>query len=235
MANDAKKVEEEIPPEAATEESSKPSACTSKRPAEISGNDDDGEDDHESASKRARSGDDESATAAPLDLAVTLGYKPGDRLEVQWEIEMNDKVEMRWWGCTLEPHDGRTEDSVAIRVLHYDAYPEAGFEECRDDVIFMGHDLLVTPDSQTQLKFRREGDEAVVWYNEGDLDEQLNSILMGALNNHKTAWNTLTAAQQASIADKIATKKERLMEVLKGHKAVITSATIKDILQQAFG
>ena len=164
-------------------------------------------------------------------------FKPGDRLEVQWEVEDEGDVVTRWWGATLEAHDGRTEDSVAIRVLDYDPFPEKGFpERSREDVIFLGNDLLVSPDSQTQLTFRREGDsEPVVWYNEGGLNEQLNKILMGALDNHKAAWNGLDPAQQAVIAEKIKHKKEKLMEVLRDQKSVITPSGIKDILQQAFG
>ncbi len=82
------------------------------------------------------------------------------------------------------------------------------------------------------ISYGRE--EEVFWYNEGDLDEQLNAILKGALDKNKNAWGGLNPAQQAMIAEKIATKKEKLMEVLKAHNDVITSATIKDILQKAF-
>jgi hypothetical protein len=44
----------------------------------------------------------------------------------------------------------------------------------------------------------------------------------------------LNPATQAIIAEKIALKKDKLMEVLRAHNDVITSATIKDILQKAF-
>jgi hypothetical protein len=55
-----------------------------------------------------------------LDLAVTLGYKTGDRIEIQWELEKQGETDVHWWGATLLEHDGRTTDSVAIRTILYD-------------------------------------------------------------------------------------------------------------------
>lgn len=56
----------------------------------------------------------------PLDLAVMFGLKEGDRLEVEWEIDHEDgKKEVHWWGATLLKHDGRTEDTVAIRQVFF--------------------------------------------------------------------------------------------------------------------
>lgn len=178
------------------------------------------------AEKRAK-------TEAPLDLAVTLGYKDGDRIEVEWEIENdNEDKTVHWWGATLLKHDGRTEDSVAIRQLLYDPYKD--FESSKEDVIFLGDDLLVSPDSQNQLKFRREGEDEVTWYNEGDLNQKLNTILMGALTKNETAWKILPPARQALIASKIASKKEKLIEALRDHDGVITSDTIQEVMQKAF-
>jgi hypothetical protein len=123
---------------------------------------------------------------------------------------------------------------ILLFFLLYCRYPEMGFTSCKDDVVFLGDDLIVSPDSQTQLNYRREGEEEISWLSQNDLDEQLNGILMGALDKNKNAWKSLDPAQQALIAEKISTKKEKLMEVLKSHNEVITSATIKDILQKAF-
>jgi hypothetical protein len=196
----------------------------------------DTEDCHSSASedeggspKRPRS------ESVPLDLAPTLGLKVGDRIDVHWEIEKNNgETYAHWWGAELLEHDGRTTDEVAIRTIQYDAKPELGFSSCTDDVIFLGDDIIVSPDSQTQLHYRREGQEEVFWYNEGDLDAQLNSILMGALDKNRGAWKNLSPVQQAVIAEKIAGKKEKLKEALKSRNEVITSAIIKDVLQKAF-
>jgi hypothetical protein len=123
---------------------------------------------------------------------------------------------------------------ILLFLLLYYRYPEMGFRSCKDDVVFLGDDLIVSPDSQTQLNYRREGEEEILWLSQNDLDEQLNGILMGALDKKKNAGKSLDPAQQALIAEKISTKKEKLMEVLKSHNEVITSATIKDILQKAF-
>ena len=181
---------------------------------------------------------DENNNGAPLDLAVTIGYNPGDRIEVQWEVETDDgDIVVKWWGATLKTFDGRTTDSVAIRTLHYDACPELGFSEPNDeDVVFLGPDLLVSPDATTQLQYRREGEEEdVLWLNEDEMDEQLNAILMGALAKNQGAWQKLPAAQQAMIADKIKNQKEVLLKVLKSKKEIITSSSIKDILKETFG
>jgi hypothetical protein len=175
---------------------------------------------------------DKTDNSSQLDLAVTLGYKEGDRLEVQWEIENdNGEIEVHWWGATLLKHDGRTEDSVAIRQLLYDAYKD--FEPSKEDVIFIGYDELASPDSQNQMKFRREGQEEVLWYNEGDLEQTLNGILMGAMTKNQNTWKTLPQAQQAAIAEKIAAKKEKLMAALRDHVGVITSETIQGLMQTA--
>jgi hypothetical protein len=124
---------------------------------------------------------------------------------------------------------------VAIRVLDYDPLPAMGFaERSKEEVLFMGDDLLISPDSQTQLNFRREGQETIKWYSEGDLADQINNILSGALETHKNVWSKLPAAKQAEIAEQIAQKKERLMEVLKNQTEVITSDKINAILQTAF-
>lgn len=196
----------------------------------------------------------------PLDLAETLGLKAGDRLEVQWEIhdeEGNDidhnnnnnndqdgespttTTRTIWWKATLLEHDGRTTDSVAIRVLDYDPQPGMGFpDRSQEDVIFLGHDLVVSPDDDSiQLTFRREGEtelDQVFWYTEENLDEQLNSILMGALQKNEVAWCALPASAQAAIAEKIQKKKEELKERLRSQNKIITPETIKEILAQAF-
>jgi hypothetical protein len=73
------------------------------------------EEDSDSA-KRPRTEDE------ALDLAVTLGYKTGDRIEIQWELEKQGETDVHWWGATLLEHDGRTTDSVAIRTILYDEY-----------------------------------------------------------------------------------------------------------------
>lgn len=193
-------------------------------------------------SLKRRAPEDEDAASSPmekrakteaLDLAVTLGFKDGDRLEVEWEIENdNGETTVHWWGATLLEHDGRTEDSVAIRQLKYD--PHQSFESSVEDVIFLGSNLLVSPDSQNQLTFRREGEEEVQWYNEGDLNESLNKILMTAMSKNSEAWKTLSPARQAMIAEKIASKKEKLIEALRGHNGIITSETIQDVMAKAF-
>jgi hypothetical protein len=64
----------------------------------------------------------QNSSGPPLDLAEVFGFKQGDSLEVQWDVEMEGEKSTKWWGATLDPFDGRTEDGVAVRVLHYDAF-----------------------------------------------------------------------------------------------------------------
>ena len=218
---------------AASEE--KKNAASLKRKAEDdrtannnSSTDTEDDDEASSSSKRPKS------ESVPLDLAPKLGLKVGDRIEVHWEIEkQNGETYAHWWGAELLKHDGRTTDNVAIRTIQYDAKPELGFNSCQDDIIFLGEDLIVTPDSQTQLHYRREGQEEVFWYDEGDLDAQLNSILMGALDKNRGSWKNLSPIQQALIAEKIASKKEKLKEALMARNEVITGDIIKEVLQNA--
>ena len=166
-----------------------------------------------------------------------MGLRAGDRIEVHWEIE-NDggEAHAHWWGATLLEHDGRPTDSVEVRKIRYDARPDLGFPtRAVEDVVFLGDDIVVSPDSQTQLHFRREGqEEDVYWYNDSDLDAQLNSILMGALDKNRDAWKNLSPVQQAIIAEKIAGKKEKLKEALKDRNEVITSDIIREVLRGAF-
>jgi hypothetical protein len=198
----------------------------------------------------------------PLDLANTLGYKDGDRVEVQWEIHMDENDDQKndgnveaiqedtssttttsvWWKATLLEFDGRTIDSVAIRCLLYDARPDLGFPEpSKEDVIFMGHDLLVSPhDESVQLKYKREGlteeENQLLVCNDDQLDEQLNQIVMATLQKNQHVWKAMPAAAQAAIAEKMQKMKEKMKEKLRalGPHVVITSETIRQLLTQSF-
>jgi hypothetical protein len=159
-------------------------------------------------------------------------------------------VTVHWWKATVLEHDGRTTDSVAIRSLLYDARPDLGFPEIsKEDVVFMGRDVLVPanevdsadwendPDAVSRMPFRRvNDDEEITFYNDDDLEEQLNYVLMGAFNKNQQRWRNMPASQQAVIAEMIKKKKEQLKKVIKEeakHK-VITSETIKEILARIF-
>lgn len=190
------------------------------------------------------------ASDAPLDLANTLGYKDGDRIEVQWEIHNDDDdddsetktTKTVWWNATLLEHDGRTTDSVAIRSLLYDARPDLGFPEpSKEDVVFLGHDLLVSPhDDAVQLKYKREGlteeENQLLVCNDDQLDDQLNQIVMGTLEKNRQAWKAMPPAAQAAIAEKMQKMKEKMKEKLRalGPHVVITSETIQQLLAQSF-
>lgn len=183
----------------------------------------------EPTSKRSRTtaeenDDEEEEPTETVDLAVQLGFKNGDRLQVEWELvdpdaeDNNGEEQMttRWWGCTLLPHDGRTEDTVAIRTLDYDPYPQGGFpERSQEDVIFLSHEILISPETHAEFRYRPEG--VIQFNNEEETRGAINEILMDAMKKHAGTWNTLTPAQQASIAEGIAQKKEQLVEAIMSH------------------
>jgi hypothetical protein len=183
------------------------------------------------------------------DLAETMGFKAGDRLEVEWEIvdasstpgthEADDALaRTRWWGATLMEHDGRTEDSVAIRTLDYDPYVEGGFpDHSKEDVIFLGRDLLVDPVTQTELQFRRQGaeEEDTVYVGREDIESIVNATLAQALQRNQSSWNAMEPSKQAFIASMIAEKKEKLTELLSSHadaNGVVTADDMRTILTQ---
>jgi hypothetical protein len=207
--------------------------------------------------KRSRHEDDKQEEGEVLDLAVTLGLKVGDRFEVEWEITQDDSEESddaaaaaagagadgdakeetvttRWWGATLLEHDGRTEDSVAVRVLDYDPYPEGGFpEHSPEEVIFLGRDTLIDPNTHEEMHYRHEGDDdsSAVYLGREGVEEVVNETLANAMQKNSKSWNGLSRAQQASIADIIAQKKEKLLELLLGQpNGVVTTSEMHAII-----
>jgi hypothetical protein len=189
-----------------------------------------------------------------IDLAVSLGFKAGDRIEVEWEVAEGDEdgvLNTRWWGSTLKAHDGRTtSEGLAIRVLDYDPYPEGGFlQSSLEEVVFVSPNALVLPDSlehQTsdvvdELHFRREGEDETVTMNDESLREHLNDVLVDIMKAKRitTAFRNMDAAQQAQFAELIANGKEKLIETMQAQwdrtRKVITPEDIPGIMEQAFG
>jgi hypothetical protein len=172
-----------------------------------------------------------------LDLTLAIGLKPGDRLEVEWEIgdESDSKpTETRWWGATLLEHDGRTEDTVAVRVIDYDPYPEGGFSErSLEDVIFLQPDTLVDLETHEEMRFRREGEGEEIWFNRSQLEEVVNATLTNAMQKNSQAWKVLNSAQQATVASTVASKKEKLLDLLTSHQGFLTSNDMRSYLAQA--
>jgi hypothetical protein len=197
--------------------------------------------DEESHVAKRPCSNDTSTEGEVLDLAKTLGYKAGDRFEVQWDIgsdesEDNDAApDTRWWGASLLEHDGRTIDSVNIRVLNYDPYPEGGFpERSQEDVIFLGKDILANPETHEELNYRPEGEESgALWLGRGDVEEVVNATLDRALKKNSTAFANMSSAQQAAIASAVAEKKEKLLDLLLNHpNGVVTSNDMNSILSK---
>lgn len=181
-----------------------------------------------SSSKRPRHDDGEV-----LDLAQTMGLTTGDRLEVRWEIEMNDDTITRWWGASLLEHDGKTEEGVAVRVLEYDPFPDGGFpESSKEEVIFMRHDLLINYSSQEEAHYRLLSDDnsEVVWVRNDDIEDLVNTILTKAMQKTASNFSALPRSQQALLAEKIAEKKEKLVQLLKDHMEANRAAGVNRVL-----
>jgi len=143
--------------------------------------------------------------------------------------------ESRWWGATLLEHDGRTIDSVAIRTLDYDPYPDGGFpDRSLDDVIFIGPDTLVNhPSHDQELSFRIVDAEATISLRHDEVADVVNDAIMQALRKNARGWGSLTAAQQAVVAEQVATKKQKLIDLLQSQdKAVVTASDMQEILAQ---
>jgi len=175
-----------------------------------------------------------------LDLAEVLGFRTGDRIEVQWDIQQDgDEPITHWWGATLQDHDGRVADSaVAIRVLEYDPYPEGGFDEkSKEDVIFMGDDVLVNPTTREELSFRRvdaqHDGEIRLGRDRQAVESIINLTLQNVMAKKAGNWNNLTSSQKSSIAATIKSKKEGLLEQLLNHpNTVVTADDMKDMLDK---
>ncbi|GAX16226.1 hypothetical protein FisN_3Hh292 [Fistulifera solaris] len=175
-----------------------------------------------------------------LDLAETMKYKAGDRFQVKWEISSEDKDEVmvHWWSATLLKHDGRTTDSVAIRVLDYDPFPEGGFpDRSQEDVIFLGRDTLANPETGDELTYRVAGsmedpdEDEILYLKKENVEEIVNSTLEKALAKNSEAWARLTPAQQAVIASGVADKKKKLLDLLLNFQGgVIKPTDLQSIL-----
>jgi hypothetical protein len=161
----------------------------------------------------------------------------------------------RWWGAALLPWDGSAEQDVAIRTLRYDAYPPDFPHETDELVVFADtKNRLVTYPGLDPMIFRREeggvGDAAsgtrsataahnhdddgsvVVTGREG-MEQLVDGMLMGALHKNGASWGALSAARKAEIAEAIAIKKARLLELMEEHLEshdVISAADMQGIL-----
>ena len=171
------------------------------------------------------------------DLAEEMGYKAGDRIEVEWDIATadNDEAQTRWWGATLMPWDGDTTESVAVRKLDYDPYPDGGFpNRSQERVVFTGVSELVDPTTRDTFTFRKEGGEETLRVSRDDIETIVNETLMKALKNNEQSWNNLDRAKQGMLAEIIERKKRKLTELLSERtgKGIVTANDMKTILAQ---
>lgn len=171
------------------------------------------------------------------DLAEEMGFKAGDRIEVEWDVasSQDGEAQTRWWGATLRQWDGETTESVAVRKLDYDPYPEGGFPERSEErVVFTGVSELVDPSTRDIFTFRREGGEETLRVSRDDIETIVNDTLMKAMKNNEQSWNNLDRAKQGMLAQVIERKKRKLTELLSERtgKGIVTADDMKTILAQ---
>ena len=196
-----------------------------------------------------------SASARPIvDKAVEMGLKPGDRIEVQWEIgtdgdndeDNEQEPTFRWWPATLLAHDEQSiavdeesNNAVAIRTLDYDPYPEGGFpERSQETVVFLGQGTLIDLKSEETMVFRKEGehydedDQPVILMQENDMEDYLNNMMASLIEKHSDKFRQIPAAQQAMIAERLATGKEKFIDALKqsGKGTIVTAEKVQELL-----
>jgi hypothetical protein len=188
------------------------------------------------------------------DVATLLGYEPGHRFEVEWDVGQAEKT--HWWGATLLAYDGRAytmtdeegdapTDSATfpIRVLDYDPYLAGGFpERSQEDVVFLSHELLLNPTSGETLSYRPHQstannsttEEPTLSVERHRVEDIVNVVLEKALakvTGDQTSatgekWKQMSPGRQALIARKVAARKEKLVELLSNFPAAGSDAVI---------
>lgn len=149
---------------------------------------------------------------------------------MEWEIDSKPI----WWDATLLPHDGRTSDSVAIRVLKYQSLPHLGFpDESQEDVIFVGQETLIQYESQEALTYRvlSEDGSPLQWLSAAQVESLVQTILSNALSN--TQFSQLPMNRQMELADQIKAKKEKLIMLLQQQHSIVTKEHVLSLLQNA--
>lgn len=139
-----------------------------------------------------------AAAESVSDVCETAELKPGDRVQVMWEVHMDNINEnsdaaaavgessshKHWWTATLLSKDGRTHELVAddddvddqpvvvpIRTLDYDPYPQGGFpERSLEDVCFLSEHSILNISSGSSAYYRKEGDN---WEPTDDYEERI--------------------------------------------------------------
>lgn len=208
---------------------------------------DDGHDDGKAVEEQK--GGDGGLTIGTIDNAGTekgnegSSFRAGTRSAIAYS---------RWWRATLKPWDGIHREGMAIRSLLYDAYPSGGFPDPSLEMVIFAEqpNRLVTYPGLEPMIFRAEKhlssdekdrltpvDESdlghiVVAGREG-IEQLVDDLLIGALRKNNAQWSKLSAAQQAIIADSVARKKARLLELMEEHLEshdVVSSSDMQRIL-----
>ena len=85
----------------------------------------------------------------------------------------------------------------------------------------MGRDTLISYLSPEELSYRlltNDGSEIMyIVTNEDDIENLVDTILSSALQNTSANFNALPRTQQIRLAEIIATKKEKFIQLLKDH------------------
>jgi len=116
----------------------------------------------------------------------------------------------------LLPREGKSDDGVKIRTLEYDPDVANGFtEKSLEEVIFLSHDLIISPGNEAEFKYRPE--EVMTFASEEETREAINNILQSVMTKHASTFQKLARDQQNKLAYTIAQKKEQLIEAIMSH------------------
>jgi len=108
----------------------------------------------------------ERKVAKPSGVALaTLGLRNQERIEVLWDVEMDDGADEKvWWGAVLQAEE--THGEVGEAQLVYEA--QHGFDVETRRVLFLGGRLLWDTALRDRLPYRREGEAGPELGEEGE-------------------------------------------------------------------
>ncbi|KAL4423243.1 hypothetical protein ABPG77_000035 [Micractinium sp. CCAP 211/92] len=105
--------------------------------------------------------DQQGPEAVDPDLPATLGLSVGDRVEVLWEVTVNETNEStrKWWGAELSRReDGTDGEGRTVYVLRYDPDKDMGFDEHEECcVTFLEDHYLWDLGQDEELPWRQVG------------------------------------------------------------------------------
>jgi hypothetical protein len=141
---------------------------------------------------------------------VGMKLQAGDRIEVKWEIVVNDSRIIHWWKATLVKYDGRSRNGSPIRKLHYEPFAAGGFPlPTTEDVVFDNDRKLVRCGTNEELDYRLDTRSVLDINEEIELNLMAKSVLALGSPDSELSTNHHTLLTQA-----ISLKKRAMVDTL---------------------